>query len=118
MQCGNRKPSRTRRVTKIYKKRRCSKYPPHLSSFNHPVKGRSVRQYPRTHRIWRQRAARCQMLKGPHFLSRDTSTDEYYCRALRPLDRFEATLWPNGDGSMWLVIRSSRRGKTVQKVGW
>ncbi|RNE97055.1 hypothetical protein TcG_12735 [Trypanosoma cruzi] len=38
--------------------RRRSKYPPHLSSSNQPVKGRSTRQYPRTHRIWRQKAAR------------------------------------------------------------
>ncbi|RNC40672.1 hypothetical protein TcCL_NonESM09829 [Trypanosoma cruzi] len=52
------------------------------------------------------------------FLPRDTSTDECKCRVLRPLDRFETKLRPQGDGSMWLAIRSSRRGKTVQKVGW
>ncbi|RNC55324.1 hypothetical protein TcCL_ESM07188 [Trypanosoma cruzi] len=98
--------------------RRRSKYPPHLSSSNHSVKGRSVRQYPRTHRIWRQKKARRQMPKGSHFFPRDTSTDEYNCRALRPLDPFETTLRPHGDGPMWLAIRSSRRGKTVQKVGW
>ncbi|KAF5218963.1 hypothetical protein ECC02_008045 [Trypanosoma cruzi] len=97
--------------------RRRSKYPPHLSSSNHPVKGRSTRQYPRTHQIWRQKTARCQMPKVSHFLPRDTSTDEYNCRALRPLDPFETTLRPHGDASMWLAIRSGRRGKTVQKVG-
>ncbi|RNE99528.1 hypothetical protein TcG_12270 [Trypanosoma cruzi] len=52
------------------------------------------------------------------FLPRDNSTDEYYCRALRLLNSFEATLRPHGDGSMWLAIRSSRRSKTVQKVEW
>ncbi|RNC34465.1 hypothetical protein TcCL_Unassigned02745 [Trypanosoma cruzi] len=52
------------------------------------------------------------------FLPRDTSINECKCRALRPLDRFEATLRPHGDGSMWLAIRSGRRGKTVQRVGW
>ncbi|KAF5216712.1 hypothetical protein ECC02_010481 [Trypanosoma cruzi] len=98
--------------------RRCSKYPPHLSSSNHPVKGRSTRQYPRTQQIWHQKAARRQMPKGSHFFSPDTSTDECNCRALRPLDPFETTLRPHGEGSMWLAIRSSRRGKTVQKVGW
>ncbi|RNC31754.1 hypothetical protein TcCL_Unassigned05710 [Trypanosoma cruzi] len=54
----------------------------------------------------------------PAFPLRDTSTDEYKRRALRPLDLFEATLRPNGDGPKWLAIRSSRRCKTVQKVGW
>ncbi|KAF5224660.1 hypothetical protein ECC02_002300 [Trypanosoma cruzi] len=58
------------------------------------------------------------MPKGSHFFPPDTSTDECNCRALRLLDPFETTLRPNGDGSMWLAIRSSRRGKTVQKVGW
>ncbi|RNC35215.1 hypothetical protein TcCL_Unassigned01919 [Trypanosoma cruzi] len=48
-------------------KGRCSKDPPHLSNSKHPVKGRSVRQYPRTHRIWRQKAARCQIPRGSHF---------------------------------------------------
>ncbi|KAF5218005.1 hypothetical protein ECC02_009123 [Trypanosoma cruzi] len=101
-----------------YTERRRSKYPPHLSISNRPVKGRSVIQYPRTQQIWRQKAARCQMPKGSHFFPRGTSTDECNCRALRPLDRLETTLRPHGNGSMWLAIRSSRRGKTVQKVGW
>ncbi|KAF5218669.1 hypothetical protein ECC02_008374 [Trypanosoma cruzi] len=58
------------------------------------------------------------MPKGSHFFPPDTSTDECNCRALRPLDPFETTLRPHGEGSMWLAIRSSRRGKTIQKVGW
>ncbi|RNC39430.1 hypothetical protein TcCL_NonESM11218, partial [Trypanosoma cruzi] len=63
----------------------------------------------------RQRDVRCRKAR---ISLRDTSTDEYKRRVLRPLDLFEATLRPHGDGPTWLAIRSSRRGKTVQKVGW
>ncbi|RNC38377.1 hypothetical protein TcCL_NonESM12375 [Trypanosoma cruzi] len=49
-------------------KGRRSKYPPHLSSSNHPVKGRSTRQYPRTQRMWHQKAARRQISKRPALL--------------------------------------------------
>ncbi|RNC54403.1 hypothetical protein TcCL_ESM08150 [Trypanosoma cruzi] len=58
-------------------------------------------------------------VKRPAFPSpRDTSTNEYKRHALRPLDPFGTTLRPHCNNSIWLAIRSSRRGKTVQKVGW
>ncbi|KAF8287817.1 hypothetical protein TcBrA4_0011850 [Trypanosoma cruzi] len=95
--------------------RRRSKYPPHLSSSNHPVKGRSTRQYPRTQQIWRQKGSEVSDAERSAFLLRDTSTDEYYCRALRPLDPFETTLWPNGDGSMWLAINPVVAAKQYRK---
>ncbi|RNE95578.1 hypothetical protein TcG_13344 [Trypanosoma cruzi] len=92
-----------------------SKYPPHLSSSNHPVEGRSTRQCPRTHQIWRQKTAKCRKARISSPVTIPRMNANAVPAASRPLRDNVAATWRrlNVAGNQ---IQLSRQNSTESRV--